>query len=118
LTILPPFSQYLNILKNQIKPKKEEKMAKEKKSSCCGSGKSIGSCCRVESVVSVDERGQMILPKEVRERAGIRPGDKLAVVTWGGGKDVCCISLIKADEFARMVKTVLGPMMKEISSKE
>jgi len=24
-------------------------------------------CCRVESIVSVDERGQMVLPKEIRE---------------------------------------------------
>jgi AbrB family looped-hinge helix DNA binding protein len=35
----------------------------------------------VESIVSVDERGQMVLPKDIREKAKIRPGDKLAVVS-------------------------------------
>ena len=72
------------------------------------------SCCRVESLTSVDERGQMVLPKEVRDRSGIRAGDKLAVVSWEKGGKVCCISLIKADEFTEMVREMLGPMMKEI----
>ena len=34
------------------------------------------SCCKVESIVSVDERGQMVLPKEIRERAKIGAGNK------------------------------------------
>ena len=36
------------------------------------------SCCRVESIISVDERGQMVLPKDLRDKANIRAGDKLA----------------------------------------
>lgn len=39
-------------------------------------------CCKVESVVSVDHRGQMVLPKEIRDRAKIRAGDKLAIIGW------------------------------------
>jgi len=93
-------------------------MAKEKKAACCGPREGIGNCCRVEAVISIDERGQMILPKEVREKANIRPGDKLALVTWGEADNVCCISLIKADEFAGMVKVMLGPMMKDLTSKQ
>ena len=38
-------------------------------------------CCKAESVVTVDERGQMILPKEIREKTNIRAGDKLALVS-------------------------------------
>ncbi len=71
-------------------------------------------CCKVESIVSVDERGQMVLPKEVRDAAGIRPGDKLAIVIWKKGQDVCCMSLIKVEALTSMVKGVLGPLMKEI----
>lgn len=71
-------------------------------------------CCKVESIVSVDERGQMVLPKEVRDAAGIRPGDKLAIVIWKKGQDVCCMSLIKVDALTSMVKGVLGPLMKDI----
>jgi len=73
-----------------------------------------GPCCKVESIVSVDERGQMVLPKEVREAAGIRAGDKLAIVMWKKGEDVCCVSLIKADALTGMVKGMLGPLMKDI----
>ena len=72
------------------------------------------SCCRVEAVVSVDERGQMVLPKEIRDKAGIGAGDKLAVVSWMAGGKICCISLMKTDNFAGMVREMLGPMMKEI----
>ncbi len=71
-------------------------------------------CCRVEALVSVDERGQMVLPKDVREAAGIRAGDKLALVAWKKEGVVCCISLIKADQLTDIVRGRLGPLMKDI----
>ena len=71
-------------------------------------------CCRVEAMVSIDERGQMVLPKEVREKANIRAGDKLAVTSWEKNGKICCISLMKSEDFAEMVKGVLGPVMKDI----
>lgn len=71
-------------------------------------------CCKVESVVSVDDRGQMVLPKDVREKARIRVGDKLAVVCWEKQGEVCCISLVKVADMAATVRNTLGPMMKEI----
>lgn len=74
-------------------------------------GGSGGGCCQVTSLVSVDERGQMILPKEIRERAGIKAGDKLALVAWEKDGAVCCLTLIKADELGGMVKDKLGPML-------
>ena len=79
------------------------------------SGDTAG-CCRVESVVSVDERGQMVLPKQLRDRANIKAGDKLAVVGWEKQGSICCISLIKADQLGDMVKTLLGPMLDELGS--
>ncbi|MDD5686597.1 MAG: HgcAB-associated protein [Elusimicrobia bacterium] len=81
---------------------------------CCQTiGGNLG-CCKVESLISIDERGQMVLPKELRKKAGIKAGDKMAVVTWGKGEKISCISLIKSDDFAGMVKDLLGPMMKEM----
>ncbi|MFC2013467.1 HgcAB-associated protein HgcC [Chloroflexota bacterium] len=85
----------------------------ENTDSCCEPA-DIASCCKVEAMVSVDERGQMILPKDLRDRAGIRPGEKLAVTTWEKEGKVYCISLIRADELTTMVKGVLGPVMKDI----
>ena len=76
-----------------------------------------GSGCRVEAILSVDERGQMVLPKDVREKAGIKTGDKLALISWSRGEDVCCLALMKADNLSGMVKEVLGPLMQEPEKK-
>lgn len=85
------------------------------KKQCCES--IAGNCFKVDSVISVDDRGQMVLPKEVRDRAKIRPGDKLALVSWEMDGEVCCLALIKTDEIAGMVKDLLGPMMKDMITK-
>lgn len=78
---------------------------------CCGSNTPASGGFTVESLVAVDERGQMVLPKEFRVRAGIRPGDKLVLVGWERDGKVCCFSLIKIEEFNGLVKDVLEPMM-------
>jgi AbrB family looped-hinge helix DNA binding protein len=76
------------------------------------------NCCKVEWITSVDERGQMVLPKELREKANIRAGDKLAIVSWDKGGEICCIYLIKTEYLADRVKDFLGPMMQEVSAKK
>ena len=88
--------------------------AEDEKESCCSP---MGGCCKVESIVSVDERGQMVLPKDLREKAKIKPGDKLAVVSMERNGKVCCLSLIKADELEGLVKSMLGPVMSEVFKK-
>ena len=85
------------------------------KKQCCEP--MVGNGFKVDSVISVDDRGQMVLPKEVRDRAKIRPGDKLAVISWERDGEVCCLALIKTDELAGMVKDMLSPMMTEIATK-
>ena len=87
---------------------------KDKSDYCCGPTDMNTGCCRVEAMVSVDERGQMVLPKEIREKANIHAGDKLAVTSWEKDGKICCISLIKAEELTEMVKGILGPVMKDI----
>jgi antitoxin PrlF len=72
-------------------------------------GKEV-NCCRVESIISVDERGQMVLPKELRDKAKIKAGDKFALVSWDKDGEVCCLYLIKTDYLAETVKGFLGPM--------
>jgi antitoxin PrlF len=75
------------------------------------------SCCAVEALVTVDERGQMVLPKELRAKAGIKAGDKLAVTSWEKDGEICCIALIKADNLETMVKGMLRPLMGDIINK-
>jgi antitoxin PrlF len=95
-----------------------------KKSSSAGYNPSGGECectpgsgCRVEAVLSVDERGQMVLPKDVREKAGIRTGDKLALISWTRNGEVCCLALMKVENLSGMVKDILGPLMQEQEKK-
>ncbi|TAN39814.1 MAG: AbrB family transcriptional regulator [Nitrospirae bacterium] len=78
---------------------------------CCGTSKTSKVNCRVESILSIDDRGQMVLPKEVRERAGICPGDRLVVTSWEKDGKVCCLTLMKGDALAEMVKGQLGPII-------
>lgn len=88
----------------------------KKKTACCGSGSGPAGCCRVEALISVDERGQMVLPKELRERGKIMPGDKLALISWEKDGEVCCLTLIKADNLADPVRNFLGPVMGDLSA--
>ncbi len=81
---------------------------------CCSSSGSNELCCKVESVVSIDDRGQMVLPKEIRAKANIHAGDKLALVSWGQAGGVTCISLIKVEDINKMVQQMLGPVFKEV----
>lgn len=91
-------------------------MEKKSKARSCFEATGGGlSCCKVEFLISVDERGQMVLPKEIRDKANIRPGDKLALISWERDGKVCCISMIKTEDFGNMVKGLLGPMMKEMT---
>ena len=82
---------------------------KERERSCESCGPS--SAYRVEAVLAVDERGQMVLPKDVRERAGISSGDKLALISWERDGGICCLALMKVENLSNMVKGVLIPMM-------
>jgi AbrB family looped-hinge helix DNA binding protein len=71
----------------------------------------------VESIVGIDDRGQLVLPKELRDKAKVKAGDKMAVVSWEKGGEICCIVMIKADGLTKMVADMLGPIMKDIKEK-
>jgi len=73
--------------------------------------------CKVEAVISIDERGQMVLPKDLRDKANIHAGDKLAVVSMERDGKTCCLSIIKAESLTGMVKDMLGPVMEEVFQK-
>jgi AbrB family looped-hinge helix DNA binding protein len=62
---------------------------------CCPEGEE--ECTPLESVVAIDDRGQMVLPKDVREKWGLKGGDKLAILTCVKGGEICCAALVKAD---------------------
>ena len=72
-----------------------------------------GVCCRIEAVISIDERGQMVLPKEVRDKLSLSPRDKLAVISWGD-RDVCCLILIKVDQLTGVLAEAFSDLFREM----
>jgi antitoxin PrlF len=76
-------------------------------SGCCDQTE----CCRVEAVISIDGRGQLVLPKEVRDGMGLAAGDKMALVTLNRDGKPCCLVLTKADNLAKNAKELLGPLV-------
>jgi len=81
----------------------------------CLSGIVDSGSLKVESIVTVDDRGQMVLPKEIRKKYGLEPGDKLALVTRERDGKVCCIYMFKTEELLDTVKGKLGPLLDEVS---
>lgn len=85
------------------------KTSQTSKSECCSP-----ECCRIVAIVSLDAKGQMVLPKELREQAGFAAGDKLAVTAWQREGKVVCLTLTQANDLAEMLKNKLEPLMKEV----
>lgn len=71
----------------------------------------------MEALLSVDERGQMVLPKDLREKTGIRPGDKLALFTFEKEGGFCCMALVKAENLSSMMTTFLKPLGENVAEK-
>jgi AbrB family looped-hinge helix DNA binding protein len=61
----------------------------------------------VEAVVSIDARGQIVLPKEVRTALGLAEGGKLAVVIKRSGGVACCVNLIPTGALQDGVRSVI-----------
>ncbi len=77
----------------------------------CQPGDIERSDVRVESIVTVDDRGQMVLPKEIRRKYGLEPGSKLAVLTRERDGKVCCIYMFKVEELLNSARGKLGPLL-------
>ena len=93
------------------------KGSEPKNMACCETEsvmKSASCCCQVDALITIDGRGQIVLPKDVREKADVKAGDKFAVISYESNGKVCCIFLVKANDFSETVKGMLGPMVKEI----
>jgi AbrB family looped-hinge helix DNA binding protein len=88
----------------------------DKENFCCDPRNLDTRCCRVESIVSVDNKGQIVLPSGLRKKMDIDEKGKLVVVSLGDPEEPTGIILLKANIFGDMVKNFLGPVMKDIFS--
>ena len=78
-------------------------------------GACCGPACRVEAVIGVDARGQMVLPKPLRDRIGLRPGGKVAVISWQGSDGACCLSLVNTGALTGLASRFLGPLVQALT---
>lgn len=53
----------------------------------------------------------------LRERAKIKPNDKLAIIGMEREETVCCIVMIKTEALGTTVKQMLGPIFDEALNK-
>jgi antitoxin PrlF len=77
-----------------------------------------GDTCRIDAVITMDAKGQIVLPKDLREKANIKPNEKLAVVACEKNGEVCCIMMVKADRLVGAVTKALGPLLKSVTNQE
>ena len=88
-------------------------MSKEEESnpsiSCkCNSSNNL----KIESILTMDAKGQILLPKDVRERLQFAAGEKIALVVLENNGNPCCITLIKASLLSEGIKGFLEPLVK------
>jgi len=77
-----------------------------------------GDVCRIDAVVTMDVKGQIVLPKDLREKANFKPNEKLALVASEKNGEVCCIMMIKAEKLVGAVTKTLAPMLRGITKQE
>jgi len=70
---------------------------------------------QIDAIVTLDDRGQIVIPKDVRKSLNFNPGDKFTLMTCNDSKgNLCCITLLKVDQLRGMVQKVLSPVFSEI----
>ena len=85
------------------------------------------STYEIEAIVSFDDRGQLVIPKDLRKKFNLKAGDKFALISCVQGvnccdapaddksccdtQDVCCFTLINTKQLKGMVSAALSPMM-------
>ena len=69
-------------------------------------------CCKIDAVVTLDSKGQIVLPKDLRERANLKPEDKLAVMGFERDGEVCCIAMVKADTLGEPLRKMIEQVLR------
>jgi len=68
----------------------------------------------VEAIISCDDRGQIVLPKDIRKRLNINSGEKLALLNISTGKEDFFLTLIKANSLEKLIKNYMTPVMENM----
>jgi len=79
--------------------------------------KDTTQCCEVEAIVSFDDRGQLVFPKELRKKFDLKAGEKFAMVSCTNDSGLCCFTLVKTSQINDLVGQALSPMLSNIGKK-
>ncbi len=65
----------------------------------------LGGKSTLFAVTKIDERGQIVVPKDIRESMGWGKGEKIAMITRSNteGKP-CCVMLVHVDSLSDYIK--------------
>jgi AbrB family looped-hinge helix DNA binding protein len=74
--------------------------------------------CKIDAIITMDAKGQIVIPKDLREKADLKATDKIAVVAYEKEGKVCCIIMIKAERLAGAISKTLSPLLKGVIEKE
>jgi len=78
---------------------------------------SSAQCCEVEAIVSFDDRGQLVIPKELRKKFKLKAGEKFAMVSCINDEGLCCFTLVKTAQINNIIGQTLSPMLNSIGKK-
>ncbi len=61
---------------------------------------------QIEDVIKVSSKGQIVIPREIRKRLGVKGGEKLLVLTCGGDIVLRKTKNMSLDEVAERIEKV------------
>ena len=70
--------------------------------SCHPLNENTGSCY-VEAIISMDDRGQIVIPKNIRDKLGFTSSEKLVLISWTKNDKVESVSIMRNDVFSEIV---------------
>jgi AbrB family looped-hinge helix DNA binding protein len=70
--------------------------------SCHPINENMGSCC-VEAIISMDDRGQIVIPKDLRDKLGLKSSEKLVLISWTKNNKVESVSIMRNDVFSEII---------------
>lgn len=71
----------------------------------------VGHNFELEAVVSFDDRGQLVLPKELRKKYNLKAGEKFALISCTDKDGLCCLNLIKTKSLNTQIAKTISPIL-------
>jgi antitoxin PrlF len=79
--------------------------------SCGCSPKPDSNTANLFAVTKIDERGQVVIPKEIRDGMGWNKSEKIAIITRTNAEGKpCCLMLVHVDSLSSSIKGFINTL--------